>query len=55
MSLQDFRQAIRSLRLAPGFTLAAVGSIALGIAGNVNVFSLVNNADIGLLRPTTDH
>ena len=42
MSLQDFRQAIRSLRLAPGFTLAAVGSIALGIAGNVTVFSLVN-------------
>jgi putative ABC transport system permease protein len=42
MSLQDFRQAIRRLRLAPGFTLAAVGSIALGIAGNVTIFSLVN-------------
>lgn len=42
MFLQDLRHALRSLRLAPGFALAAVGSIALGIAGNVTVFSLVN-------------
>ena len=42
MSLKDFRQAIRRLRLAPGFMLAAVGSIALGSAGSVTVFSLVN-------------
>src|SRR5262245_26649788 len=48
MSVQDFRQAIRGLRHAPGFTLAAAASIALGIAGNVAIFSLVNAI---LIRP----
>jgi putative ABC transport system permease protein len=48
MSLTDLRYALRNLRLAPGFALAAIGSIALGIAGNVTVFSLVNAI---LLKP----
>jgi putative ABC transport system permease protein len=42
MGVQDFGQAVRSLRKTPGFTIAAAGSIALGIAGNVAIFSLVN-------------
>lgn len=48
MSLTNLRYALRNLRLAPGFALAAIGSIALGIAGNVTVFSLVNAI---LLKP----
>ena len=35
MFLRDLHYAIRSLRLSRGFALAAIGSIALGIGGNV--------------------
>ena len=48
MSLRDLHYALRSLRLAPGFALAAIASIAVGIGGNVTIFSLVNAI---LLRP----
>ncbi len=48
MSLRDLRYALRSLRLSPGFALAAIGSIAVGIAGNLTIFSLVNAI---LLKP----
>ena len=48
MFFRDLRTAIRSLRLSRGFALAAIGSIALGIGGNVAVFSLVNAV---LLKP----
>src|SRR5262245_46281354 len=48
MFLRDLRYGIRSLRLSRGFALAAICSIALGIGGNVAVFSLVNAV---LLRP----
>src|SRR5579864_4509797 len=49
----DLRQALRGLSQSPGFAIAAIGILALGLAANTAVFSV---ADAVLFRPLVyDH
>jgi predicted permease len=41
--LRDLHFALRQLRNNPGFSLLAVGTLALGIAANITIFSWINS------------
>jgi len=41
--LRDLQFALRQLRKNPGFSLLAVGTLAMGIAANITIFSWINS------------
>jgi predicted permease len=53
--VQDVRYGLRQLRLRPGFALAAVMSLALGIGANTAIFTLVDQLLLRLLPVENPH
>src|SRR3982751_1635149 len=50
--IRDLKYALRRLALTPGFTLATLVTLALGIGANTAIFSIINGV---LLKPLPFH
>jgi hypothetical protein len=53
--VQDLRYGLRQLRRRPGFALAAIVSLALGIGANTAIFTLVDQIVLRLLPVENPH
>jgi len=53
--VQDLRYGLRQLRRRPGFALAAIASLALGIGANTAIFTLVDRIVLRLLPVENPH
>ena len=53
--IQDLRYGLRQLRRRPGFALAAIVSLALGIGANTAIFTLVDQIVLRLLPVERPH